>query len=200
MARLTLVLVIGIVVLAFHPTCFEAGKLLNNFEKQQVPSFKGNFVGITLAKEPTKMLPASDDKGHAMANNERLFAIHLAKIDRMLQTSPPSPGNARKLLNNFEKQQIPSFKGNFAGITLFKEPTKMLPASDDGKGHAKANNGRQSTIHNSDLVLKLPKKSPQKSKSNQRTPSFLLVSVAIVRRNPKGALVFQDGERDANKR
>ncbi|MBA0733571.1 hypothetical protein Gogos_017569, partial [Gossypium gossypioides] len=88
MARLTLVLVIVIVVLALHPTCFEARKLLNNFEKQQVPSF-----GITLAKEPTKMLPASDDKGHAMANNERLFAIHLAKIDRKLQTSPPSPGN-----------------------------------------------------------------------------------------------------------
>ncbi|KAB2095585.1 hypothetical protein ERO13_A01G050000v2 [Gossypium hirsutum] len=93
MARLTLVLVIVIVVLAFHPTCFEARKLLNSFEKQQVPSFKGNFVGITLAKEPAKMLPASDDKGHAMANNERLFAIHLAKIDRILQTSPPSPGN-----------------------------------------------------------------------------------------------------------
>ncbi|KAG4161140.1 hypothetical protein ERO13_D01G040200v2 [Gossypium hirsutum] len=89
MARLTLVLLILIVALIFHPTCFEARKLLSNIEKKQVPSFKGNFAGITLSKET----PTSDnDKGHAMANNERLFAIHLAKIERILQSSHPSPG------------------------------------------------------------------------------------------------------------
>ncbi|KAB2095583.1 hypothetical protein ERO13_A01G049700v2 [Gossypium hirsutum] len=93
MARLSLVLLILIVALIFHPTCFEARKLLSNIEKKQVPSFKGNFAGITLCKETTKMLPTSDDdKGNAMANNERLFAIHLAKIERILQSSHPSPG------------------------------------------------------------------------------------------------------------
>ncbi|KAE8680086.1 Detected protein of unknown function [Hibiscus syriacus] len=83
MARSSLVLLLVIVALIFHPTCFEARKL---------SKFKGNFVGTTLSKEPAKMFPAGDDdKGHAMANNERLIAIHLAKIDRILQ-SHPSPG------------------------------------------------------------------------------------------------------------
>ncbi|KAE8703320.1 hypothetical protein F3Y22_tig00110472pilonHSYRG00324 [Hibiscus syriacus] len=77
MARSSIVLLIVIVALIFHPTCFEARKLLN-FEMEQVPSFKGHFSG-------------GDEKGQAMANNERLFAIHLAKIDRILQ-STPSPG------------------------------------------------------------------------------------------------------------
>ncbi|KAK5844358.1 hypothetical protein PVK06_000494 [Gossypium arboreum] len=94
MARLSLVLFIAIVALFFHPTCFEARKLLNNFEKQQIPSFKGNFAGITLSKEPTKMLLASDDgKGHANANNGRQSTIHVGKVDRILQKSSPSPGN-----------------------------------------------------------------------------------------------------------
>ncbi|GMJ10079.1 hypothetical protein HRI_004677100 [Hibiscus trionum] len=77
MARLSLVLLIVVVALLFHPTCFEARKL-SNIEKEQVPSFKDTFTGDA-------------DKGHAMGNNERLFAIHLAKIDRILQ-STPSPG------------------------------------------------------------------------------------------------------------
>ncbi|KAE8706115.1 putative S-domain-2 5 [Hibiscus syriacus] len=67
-------------------------KLLN-IEMVQAPSFKVNFAGIKLSKEPKKMLPDSDDddKGHAMGSNERLFAFHLAEIDRILQ-SHPSPG------------------------------------------------------------------------------------------------------------
>ncbi|MBA0549877.1 hypothetical protein Golob_020878 [Gossypium lobatum] len=36
----------------------------------------------------------------------------------------------------------------------------MLPASDDGKGHAKANNGRQSTIHIGKIDRILQKSSP----------------------------------------
>ncbi|MBA0705357.1 hypothetical protein Golax_017559, partial [Gossypium laxum] len=35
MARLTLALLILIVALIFHPTCFEARKLLSNIEKKQ---------------------------------------------------------------------------------------------------------------------------------------------------------------------
>ncbi|KAL4273176.1 hypothetical protein GQ457_13G004620 [Hibiscus cannabinus] len=83
MARLSLVLLIVIVAAVFfHPTCFEARKL-SGFEKEQVPSiFKDIF-----ARE--------EDKGHALGNNERLFAIHLAKIDRILQ-STPSPGGGHR--------------------------------------------------------------------------------------------------------
>ncbi|XVF04406.1 hypothetical protein REPUB_Repub05bG0079800 [Reevesia pubescens] len=93
MTRLSLVLLIVLFALIFQPKPFEARKLLNNLEKKEVPSFKFNFVGIILPKEPTKILPASDNNinGHTMANNERLLAIHLAKIDRVLQ-STPSPG------------------------------------------------------------------------------------------------------------
>ncbi|KAE8683744.1 hypothetical protein F3Y22_tig00111191pilonHSYRG00201 [Hibiscus syriacus] len=75
MARPSSVLLI---VIVFHLACFEARKLLN-LEKEQDPSFKGDFAAV------------GDDKGQAMANNERLFAIHLPKIDRILQ-STPSPG------------------------------------------------------------------------------------------------------------
>ncbi|GMJ05331.1 hypothetical protein HRI_004202300 [Hibiscus trionum] len=81
MARSSIVLLIVIFSLIFHTTCFEA-RQLSNFEKEQVPSFKGDFSGGG---------SGGGDKGHAMANNERLFAIHLAKIDRILQSSP-SPG------------------------------------------------------------------------------------------------------------
>ncbi|KAE8706112.1 hypothetical protein F3Y22_tig00110403pilonHSYRG00041 [Hibiscus syriacus] len=81
MARSSTVLLFVIVVLIFHPACFEARKLLN-FDKEQAPSFEGDFAG-------------ADDKGQAMANNERLFAIHLAKIDRILQ-STPSPGGGHR--------------------------------------------------------------------------------------------------------
>ncbi|KAK8648299.1 hypothetical protein V6N13_129057 [Hibiscus sabdariffa] len=78
MARLSLVLLIVIVSLLYHPTCLEARKL-SGFEKEQVPSiFKDTFT-------------REEDKGHALGNNERLFAMHLAKIDRILQ-STPSPG------------------------------------------------------------------------------------------------------------
>ncbi|KAK8706316.1 hypothetical protein V6N13_049886 [Hibiscus sabdariffa] len=78
MARLSLVLFIVIVAVLFHPTCLEARKL-SSLEKEQVASiFKHTFA-------------RDEDKGHAVGNNERLFAIHLAKIDRILQ-STPSPG------------------------------------------------------------------------------------------------------------
>ncbi|XVF18545.1 hypothetical protein REPUB_Repub11eG0031700 [Reevesia pubescens] len=91
MTRVSLVLLIVLFALIFQPKLFEARKLLNNLEKKKVPSFKDNFVGITHPKEPTKMVPASDDKGHAMVHNERLLTIHFAKLDRLLQ-SCPSPG------------------------------------------------------------------------------------------------------------
>ncbi|XWS27379.1 hypothetical protein CRYUN_Cryun26dG0110000 [Craigia yunnanensis] len=94
MTRLSLVLLIALFALIFQSKSLEARKLLNNLEKKEVHPFKDNFVGSTLPKEPTKIIPASDDKGHAMANNERLFAIHLAKIDRVLQFySSPGAGH-----------------------------------------------------------------------------------------------------------
>ncbi|XP_022717788.1 precursor of CEP14-like [Durio zibethinus] len=90
MTRLSVVLIIVIFAFIFLPTSLEARKLLN-LEKKEVPSSEDNFVGSTFVREPTKILPASDHKGHAMANKEKLFAIHLAKIDQVLQ-SVPSPG------------------------------------------------------------------------------------------------------------
>ncbi|XVE63336.1 hypothetical protein DITRI_Ditri07aG0012000 [Diplodiscus trichospermus] len=90
MTRLSPVLLIFLFALIFQPKSFEARKLLNNSEKKEVPSFMDNVIGSTRqTKEPTEIVPAS--KGHAMGNNERLFAIHLAKIDRILG-SHPSPG------------------------------------------------------------------------------------------------------------
>ncbi|XVE63340.1 hypothetical protein DITRI_Ditri07aG0012400 [Diplodiscus trichospermus] len=92
MARLSLVLLILLFVLIFQPKSFEARKLWNSLERNEVPSFKDNVVGSTHPPmEPTEIVAASDDEGHAMANNERLFAIHLAKIDRILDESHPSP-------------------------------------------------------------------------------------------------------------
>ncbi|XVE63341.1 hypothetical protein DITRI_Ditri07aG0012500 [Diplodiscus trichospermus] len=92
MTRLSLLLLILLFALIFQPKLLEARKVLNNLEKKEVPSFKDNIVGsIRRPKEPTEIVPAS--KGHAMANNERLFAIHLAKIDRILRyEAVPSPG------------------------------------------------------------------------------------------------------------
>ncbi|XVE63343.1 hypothetical protein DITRI_Ditri07aG0012700 [Diplodiscus trichospermus] len=96
MNRLSLVLLIVLFVLIFQPKSFEARKLLCSLEKNEVPSFKDNVVGSThRPKELKKIVSASDDEGLAMANNERLFSIHLAKNDRILRScseSCPSPG------------------------------------------------------------------------------------------------------------
>ncbi|XVF87997.1 hypothetical protein PTKIN_Ptkin19aG0013700 [Pterospermum kingtungense] len=81
MTRLNLVFLIVLFALIFQPRTSEARKLLNNLAKKQV---EDNFIGSKLPK-------VSSAEGHAMANNERLFPIHLAKLDRLLQ-STPSPG------------------------------------------------------------------------------------------------------------
>ncbi|XVF81526.1 hypothetical protein PTKIN_Ptkin15bG0162300 [Pterospermum kingtungense] len=77
MTRLNLVFLVVLFALLFQPRTSEARKLLNNLAKEEV---EDNFI----PKVPSA-------KGHAMANNERLFSIHLAKLDRLLQ-STPSPG------------------------------------------------------------------------------------------------------------
>ena len=62
---------------------------LFNAEKKETFSLKDNVVRTDLSKKP---VPSPIDKDRTlMAKNERLVALHLAKIDRILG-SVPSPG------------------------------------------------------------------------------------------------------------
>ncbi|WRX29105.1 hypothetical protein QQP08_021592 [Theobroma cacao] len=58
--------------------------------KKEVPSFKENFVLSATPKESTSP-PSPTDNPYTIANNERLFSLHLAN-DRVLEESVPSPG------------------------------------------------------------------------------------------------------------
>ena len=89
MTRLSLVLFICLLALIIQEPFSEARKHLS-MEKKEFPSTKENVV---LSALPEKAIPthsATDDKGHVMVNDERLSALHLTKIDRILQ-SVPSP-------------------------------------------------------------------------------------------------------------
>jgi len=55
---------------------------------QKVPTLEDGIFSRALPKSPSP-LSSSNEKGHAMAFNERLLG-HLAKMDRM--QSVPSPG------------------------------------------------------------------------------------------------------------
>ncbi|GMJ05332.1 C-TERMINALLY ENCODED PEPTIDE 14 [Hibiscus trionum] len=85
MTRLSMVLLIFLFsfMIFQEPSLAEARKLMN---LQQMEA--NNNVGL---REPTRAVSFSskgDEKGDYQ---ERLFALHLAKIDRILQ-SVPSPG------------------------------------------------------------------------------------------------------------
>ena len=90
MTRLSLALLIILFALIFQVPPMQCRKLLNT-EKNEVFSLKDNLVPTDLPKKSTPP-PSPTDKDLIMANNERLFALHLAKIDRILQGSVPSPG------------------------------------------------------------------------------------------------------------
>ncbi|KAM7492515.1 hypothetical protein LguiA_035436 [Lonicera macranthoides] len=81
MGRLLSALVFLFVLICYVPS-LEARKVLS-IEKGKVSSLvpSSHLKGTTI---PT-------GKAHAMAINERLFTLHLAKMDRILQ-SVPSPG------------------------------------------------------------------------------------------------------------
>ncbi|XVE88241.1 hypothetical protein DITRI_Ditri19aG0053900 [Diplodiscus trichospermus] len=69
----------------------EGRKLLNTGEsKKNAPTL---FASLVLSALPKGTVPGSSPskKGHAKLDNEKLFARHLAGIDRILQ-SVPSPG------------------------------------------------------------------------------------------------------------
>ncbi|XP_021288449.1 precursor of CEP14 [Herrania umbratica] len=89
MNRLTLALLILLLALIFQVPSTQS-RMLFNAEKKEVFSPKDNLVPVVLPNKPTAP-PSPTEKDHIMAKDERLFALHLAKIDRILQ-SVPSPG------------------------------------------------------------------------------------------------------------
>ncbi|EOY13418.1 hypothetical protein QQP08_021591 [Theobroma cacao] len=91
MTRLSFVFLIFLLALVNPSPSSEARKHLN-MEKKVIPSMKENVVPSVLPQKATPAPSASGNKGHLMVNDERLFAHHLAKIDRILQSNP-SPGS-----------------------------------------------------------------------------------------------------------
>ncbi|XVF04127.1 hypothetical protein REPUB_Repub05bG0055300 [Reevesia pubescens] len=91
MTRFSIVLLIFLFsFICQEPASTEARKLLNIQEKQ-VFSSNTNFVfSVDQNKEPKPAFSFSN-KGDEMVDEERLLTLHLAKIDRLLQ-SVPSPG------------------------------------------------------------------------------------------------------------
>ncbi|XVF87993.1 hypothetical protein PTKIN_Ptkin19aG0013300 [Pterospermum kingtungense] len=85
MTRLSFVLLIFLFALVCQVPSIQCRNLFNA-EKKQVISVPTDLPN----KKPTPP-PSPTSKHLIMANNERLFALHLAKIDRILQ-SVPSPG------------------------------------------------------------------------------------------------------------
>lgn len=87
MARLSLALLVFVFVLIYQVPSMQSRKLIFNDEmKAAVISPKDNLVPSDVPKKLTI------DKDSILADNERLFFVHLAKIDRLLQSAVPSPG------------------------------------------------------------------------------------------------------------
>ncbi|KAE8680087.1 Detected protein of unknown function [Hibiscus syriacus] len=87
MARLGLSLLVIVFVLIFQVPPMQSRNLFNaemNAQAAPIPPEDNLVPSDVTMKPPT-------DIDHIMANSERLFALHLAKIDRLLQ-SVPSPG------------------------------------------------------------------------------------------------------------
>lgn len=90
MTRSSIVLLIFLFSFICHePASTEARKLLS-IQKKEVLSFDNNFVLSVDHRKPTAAVPFSN-KGHEMVDEERFYTLHLAKIDRILE-SVPSPG------------------------------------------------------------------------------------------------------------
>ncbi|XVE53076.1 hypothetical protein DITRI_Ditri02bG0175500 [Diplodiscus trichospermus] len=90
MNRLSIVFLIFLFsIICQEPASTEARKLLNMQEREALSS-NNNFVSSVNHREPTPVIPFGS-KGLEIVDKERLFALHLARIDRILQ-SVPSPG------------------------------------------------------------------------------------------------------------
>ncbi|KAE8659654.1 hypothetical protein F3Y22_tig00116962pilonHSYRG00826 [Hibiscus syriacus] len=91
MARFSSLLIILSVISASFVPQMESRNLLNTGDSNKnVPSL---FASLVLSALPKGTVPPSapSKKGHATLDNEKLFARHLADIDRILR-SVPSPG------------------------------------------------------------------------------------------------------------
>ncbi|KAB2043834.1 hypothetical protein ES319_D01G046800v1 [Gossypium barbadense] len=86
MARLNLALLVIVFVLIYQVPSMQSRKLFNGEMKAAVISPKDNLVPSDVPKKPTT------DKDSIIADNERLFSVHLGKIDQLLQSAVPSPG------------------------------------------------------------------------------------------------------------
>lgn len=86
MSRLSFKLFIILFAFVCHMPSSDARNILR-VSMQKVPTLEDGIFSRALPKSP---LSSSDEKGHAMAFNGRLFA-HLAKMDRIMG-SVPSPG------------------------------------------------------------------------------------------------------------
>ncbi|KAG4146417.1 hypothetical protein CXB51_012208 [Gossypium anomalum] len=93
MARFSSLVIIFLVIISasFVPQ-MESRKLLNAGERNEnVPSLFASLMLSALPKGSKVPASAPSKKGHATLDNEKRFARHLARIDRILQ-SVPSPG------------------------------------------------------------------------------------------------------------
>nr|POF08454.1 hypothetical protein CFP56_45995 [Quercus suber] len=89
MSRLSFMLFIILFAFVCHVPSSDARNILR-VSMQKVPTLEDGLFSRALPKSPSP-LSSSDEKGHAMAFNERSFA-HLAKMDRIMRSSNPSPG------------------------------------------------------------------------------------------------------------
>ncbi|KAK9062536.1 hypothetical protein SSX86_019723 [Deinandra increscens subsp. villosa] len=77
MARLTIITLVIVAILVCGAPCLDARKLLSDEKKGSI--MEGSLVKSGLGK-PSGL------------SDEKLFALHLARIDRILVVSTPSPG------------------------------------------------------------------------------------------------------------
>ncbi|KAK9088705.1 hypothetical protein Scep_027787 [Stephania cephalantha] len=92
MARLFWVLYF-VVLLGFFVPSTEARKLLRSIGENKVMTVPALEDSLVLSALPKSTTPPSapSKKGHLVIIDEKLFAMHLATIDRILR-SVPSPG------------------------------------------------------------------------------------------------------------
>ncbi|KAK9093103.1 hypothetical protein Syun_028014 [Stephania yunnanensis] len=92
MARLFWVLYFVVLLGSFVPST-EARKLLRSIGENKVMTVPALEDSLVLSALPKSTTPPSapSKKGHLVIIDEKLFAMHLATIDRILR-SVPSPG------------------------------------------------------------------------------------------------------------
>ncbi|GMJ10078.1 C-TERMINALLY ENCODED PEPTIDE 14 [Hibiscus trionum] len=90
MTRLSMVLLVFLFSFLFLAPPLAAARKLTNIQQTEALSLNNDAVVSVEQREPKPAFSFSN-KGHEMVNKERFLALHLAKLDRILQ-SIPSPG------------------------------------------------------------------------------------------------------------